>query len=480
MCTSDGKLWTKDLRGVPSVFERSMISDYLISSPEKDFDGESLRSYKALRAYQLFEERHIHDVEFCPTWPRKNPSSDNAESPFCFLRCKCFPSQDTAKQPYHVVVCLDKQTGCSYGGHCRCVSGLGQTCSHVAGLLFALEDFISRGFTKLPDGQSTSDVLCAWSKPSGSQKVEAKPLREVPVRKAVAGGRKRKTRWERYMHITSYDPRENGDRVIHMDSVGKLVHGLRRGKAKSCAVTRFWDDLQTRKEMKSTSSSEQDLNDFAFDVDIHPCAEVEVTSTATAMTERERMISERQTLLFSIAGVLPVTDKATVSNLEGHVTRIMSQLSLTPSAKDELEKAMRVQSASFRWHAEHVGRVTASTAHRAINAATSQSPDCLVRDIMKYKLAPEKPLRKDDPRQYGLKLEPRAREAYVALKQAEGPTIAVKESGLLVSEQFPFLATSTDGIITNNKEHGPGVLKIKCPVSQLTVVDLAATPNGFF
>ena len=42
---------------------------------------------------------------------------------------------------------------------------------------FALEDFVSRGFTLLKDRQSMTDVLCAWSKPSGSQKVDARPIR---------------------------------------------------------------------------------------------------------------------------------------------------------------------------------------------------------------------------------------------------------------------------------------------------------------
>ena len=65
--TSDGKLWTKDLRKCPTGFHFNLIESYLIHSPDKDYDGDSMRSYKALRAYQLFEERHIHNVEFCPS-----------------------------------------------------------------------------------------------------------------------------------------------------------------------------------------------------------------------------------------------------------------------------------------------------------------------------------------------------------------------------------------------------------------------------
>ena len=216
--TSDGKLWTKDLRKCPTGFHFNLIESYLLHSPDKDYDGDSMRSYKALRAYQLFEECLIHNVEFCPSWP----DSSGEVIPLCFFRCKCFPSQDTAKQPYRVVVCMDKKTAQPYGGHCRCVSGLGEACSHIAGLLFAIEDFVSRGFPSLPDSPSTTDVLCKWRQPSGCQKVDAKPLSDIPIRKAVSGGRKRKSKWKRDHHLTKYDPRHPHDRSVEVTAVSQL------------------------------------------------------------------------------------------------------------------------------------------------------------------------------------------------------------------------------------------------------------------
>ena len=45
-----------------SHFTISSVTDYLINSPDKSFDRNSLCAYKQLRAYQLFEERHLHVV----------------------------------------------------------------------------------------------------------------------------------------------------------------------------------------------------------------------------------------------------------------------------------------------------------------------------------------------------------------------------------------------------------------------------------
>ena len=47
----------------------------------------------------------------------------------------------------------------------------------------------------LQDGQSTTVVLCAWSTRK-SCKVEARPLRIMPIVKAVSRGRKATTKWD--------------------------------------------------------------------------------------------------------------------------------------------------------------------------------------------------------------------------------------------------------------------------------------------
>ena len=167
------------------------------------------------------------------------------------MRCKCFPSQDTTKQPYRVVVCLDMRTGVPYGAHCGCISGLGEACTHVAGLFFALEDFVSRGFHTLPDGQSTTEVLCAWSA-SKSHKVEARPLRTVPIIKAVSGGRKETTKWDRELNFSNYDPREEKHRKPGMESLLNVSHRLVERGAGDCNFARFL----THKRKRSHSESE--------------------------------------------------------------------------------------------------------------------------------------------------------------------------------------------------------------------------------
>ena len=83
-----------------------------------------------------------------------------------------------------------------------------------------------------------TDVLCAWSKPSGSQRVDARFLCELMLRKAVSGGRKEKTKWERDFTVSKYDPRSSEDRKIDLDAVAALVISLGKTKASDCTFVR--------------------------------------------------------------------------------------------------------------------------------------------------------------------------------------------------------------------------------------------------
>ena len=57
--------------------------------------------------------------------------------------------------------------------------------------------------------------------------------------------------------------------------------------------------------------------------------------------------------------------------------------------------------------------------------------------------------------------------------------VSVEEWGLVVSSEHPFLATSTDGYVTEEGVNGKGMLEIKCPVTKKTVSDLSDSRKSF-
>ncbi|XP_070537882.1 uncharacterized protein [Ptychodera flava] len=93
-------------------------------------------------------------------------------------------SEDTHKTyTVHITIASD---GCIYGGSCQCVAGLGEACSHIAAMLFALEDFVANGYKDLENGPATTEILCKWIAKKDS-KVIPKPLSEIDVYKPEHG-----------------------------------------------------------------------------------------------------------------------------------------------------------------------------------------------------------------------------------------------------------------------------------------------------
>ncbi|KAH3890664.1 hypothetical protein DPMN_014749 [Dreissena polymorpha] len=110
-----------------------------------------------------------------------------------------------------------KKSGEPVGATCTCVAGLGEACTHIARLLFGIEDFVSRGFKGLPDAQATTEKLCKWIVPRGP-KVEPKALREVSVEKNVSGRLKK----EKQFHASDYNPLPEKLNSVNYDSLSLL------------------------------------------------------------------------------------------------------------------------------------------------------------------------------------------------------------------------------------------------------------------
>ncbi|VDH98588.1 Hypothetical predicted protein [Mytilus galloprovincialis] len=66
------------------------------------------------------------------------------------------------------------------GGTCDCVAGKGEACSHIAALLFAIDDFVSKGLKELPADQTGIEKLCTWNR-QARRKIEPKKIHDIRI-----------------------------------------------------------------------------------------------------------------------------------------------------------------------------------------------------------------------------------------------------------------------------------------------------------
>ena len=111
--------------------------------------------------------------------------------------------------------------------------------------------------------------------------------------------------------------------------------------------------------------------------------------------------------------------------------------------------------------------------HHIDKRRSTTSPDKLVADIMQYEKASRKNRRVGDPWDHVHQTEPVVLQPYLASKDS----VSVSRHGLFVSDTYPFLATSTGGLL-----HEGGtveMLEIECPVSDEPVEVLCCSHKTF-
>ena len=181
---SDG--WSSNLGDLPFVSFATLYKHFVerpIHSLYEESDGsdteEHIPSFRGLgKGYRFYKDGHVQNIQFHPL-----PES----SEFCFVEALVLPSMLKTKK-YSVRLCLTSE-GEVHTAYCVCPAGLAGCCNHIAGLLYALEDFVRLGLreeSKLP----CTSKLQQWNRPR-CRKVPPRRVREVVAVKEEYGRMKK-------------------------------------------------------------------------------------------------------------------------------------------------------------------------------------------------------------------------------------------------------------------------------------------------
>lgn len=136
-------------------------------------------------------------------------------------------------------------------------------------------------------------------------------------------------------------------------------------------------------------------------------------------------------------------------NLRQKCEAFLDTLTLTQTEMKSLEKNTRDQRSSKTWVEERKLRVTSSYFGRICKARDVSSFTNVIKTIKEQKEINSPPVI------HGIKYEAAARNEYL-----KNTNLEHQSPGLVIHNQYPFLAASPDGLIGND-----GIIEIKCPFS---------------
>ena len=306
------------------------------------------------------------------------------------------------------------------------------------------------------------------------------------LEKAGPRGRKRK-RWSR-TGISRVDTRHHSDDEVDEEQHKQFEEDPHNAVGDVGYFRILYDLAEPPETPVGPTSLADEITFEDSDVAVNREVEVEFGQPVGPSDESEDVVlsahvsksstDRRQKLLDIIpVDVINDSEKVPAARLQEVYTAVLEKERLSKEERDELEKLTRDQHESGVWHAEHCGRITSSMIHRVAKRKASTQPDKLVADILWYNDTGRTSFREGDPREHGHHMEPVALQHYLAEK---GDKVTVSRHGLFVSEDHPFLATSTDGLV--HEDGNPvvvGVLEIKCPASDEAVEVLCCTKKKF-
>ena len=296
------------------------------------------------------------------------------------------------------------------------MAGIGESCKHLAALLHYIEQEVKHGHNKT----CTSKVQC-WGKSPPSKK------RKIHERAKISDN------WieganlddDETEHLTisrsKFDPRPVPDRT-------------------SSFTQQDWENLAKASNANCT------LLGFI------PTAFVQQMN---ANLEKQDQLPE---LVENIRHDYPF------SNLKEKCTILKEKMILSSDECSAVKEATIQQHKTSKWEDYRLGRIAASKAHEVItkyddnlNIKNVKAAENLCADICDYK-------KKVDvkPMQWGRQNEPKARNKYRKEFKGNHKSFTCKESGLVISSLYPYLAAGPYGEV-HCKCHGDGLYEVKCP-----------------
>ena len=335
-------------------------------------------------------------------------------------------SQRFSETPLHcwIITLADGAVCCA---HCTCMAGLGETCTHIAAVLFYLE-----ASSRAEERKTCTEGTCQWKPPTFQKTMEYASVRDIDFTSA-----KRKKSL--------------------LDPSGLSTHTPSTTEVREHAKPR--PPTQDEKLSFFGKLSESGAKPAILSL-VSPYAEAYVPKAQKLPTPLPDLFKP---------DMLTASWDCLVQECE------KVQLVVTDQEAKEVEAATREQAQCKLWFVQRAGRVTASNMYDVCKASTQQPSASLIKRIC----YPDAFSFTSLATEWGRTHEKAARALYCNVAGKEHEKFSLANSGLVISRTYPYIGASPDGLVSCSC-CGHGVVEIKCPFSHRgqSVVS-AATDDKF-
>jgi len=296
--------------------------------------------------------------------------------------------------------------------HCNCMAGLGESCTHVAALLFSIEATV-----KVRESQTVTDEKSYWL-PASVKGVSYGALKDIDFTSAKT----KKRKLDNSLPVTPVALRGRSNlRVVDEPTELEFSNFLRDLSATGSKLAL----LAVRKPFQK---------DY---VPIPLCPKFPV------------VLQELYDSTLLTASFSEIMKKCESVKIE-----------VTQQETDAVESSTKTQASSKLWQRFRSGRITASRMHSVCHSSPSQPSQSLVLSVC----YPENSTFKTAATSWGCRHEQTARELDAQTMATSHDNFVLEKAGFAINPNFPIIGATPDGLVSCDC-CGTGVVEIKCPYS---------------
>lgn len=315
------------------------------------------------------------------------------------------------------------------------MAGLGETCTHIAAILFYLE-----ANARIQGEKSCTQEQCEWIVPTFLKKIDYQRIKDIDFTSA------------------------QGLKKIHDET----------GACSPSTVTPSTTERGESMPNRTSKPTVAELDLFFTSLSI-------AGSKPAILSLIPKYADKYIPKILSSEFPLPMIElhKPEYLKLSYHeLLKVCETVSVnvTEANAKAVEKETKVQHNTKLWYKYRAGRVTASRM-KAVCCTNIANPS---QSLIKCICYPEAFAFISKQTTYGCKHEKQAKERYCANIKKRHTKFEVHDSGLVLNPKWPYIGASPDGIISCEC-CGRGTLEIKCPYChQGESIDTAATHDKAF